>query len=117
MPVFGADPVADADNGWSPVLAVANDSARRVLKVVDWTGGEGTKPTINVYVGASGLTAVLADAVDIRGTTGATGTTGTAGTDGATWTYGSGVPSNGDGSDGDFYFRTSTGAVYNKSSG
>lgn len=61
------------DSGWSPVFAVVNDSARRVLQVSDWQGGAGTKPATGLYVGASGLTAVLASAVDVRGATGASG--------------------------------------------
>ena len=61
------------DKGWSPVFAVVTDSARRVLQVADWQGGEGTKPAIGLYVGATGLTAVLASAVDIRGAQGASG--------------------------------------------
>lgn len=62
-------------SGWSPVFAVVTDSARRVLQLVDWTGGGGTKPTafINQYVSATGFTSTLSSAVDIRGATGATG--------------------------------------------
>lgn len=63
----------DGDDGWSPVLAVVNDGDRRVHQVVDWQGGEGTKPTTGLYVGASGLTATIGDAVDIRGLPGANG--------------------------------------------
>jgi hypothetical protein len=63
----------DGNDGWSPLLAVVSDSARRVLQVADWTGGEGSEPTSPLYVGATGLTAVLGDAIDIRGATGASG--------------------------------------------
>ncbi|RWB08771.1 MAG: hypothetical protein EOQ39_18840 [Mesorhizobium sp.] len=64
-------PIGDlGDKGWSPVLAVVNDSARRVLQVADWTGGTGTKPAAGLYVGATGLTATLANAVDVRGAPG-----------------------------------------------
>jgi hypothetical protein len=63
----------DGDDGWAPVLAVVSDSARRVLQVTDWTGGSGTEPTSPVYIGSSGFTAVLADAVDIRGAAGTSG--------------------------------------------
>lgn len=65
--------------GWTPVLAIASDGERRVLKVTDWTGGTGTKPTINQYVGSSGFVSTAAAAVDVRGATGATGSTGSAG--------------------------------------
>jgi len=71
-------------NGWVPLLAVVADGARRVLQVTDWTGGSGTKPTTGQYVGAAGLTAVLADAIDIRGTAGTAGTNGTNGA--SAWT-------------------------------
>ena len=40
-----------------------------------------------------------------------------AGADGATWRSGSGAPSNAVGANGDFYFRTDTDDVYQKSSG
>lgn len=59
--------------GWSPVLAVVADGSRRVLKVAAWTGGEGTAPAAGQYVGASGLVATAAEAVDIRGATGPAG--------------------------------------------
>jgi len=67
--------------GWSPVLAVVSDSARRVLQVFDWVGGAGAKPATGQYISATGLTAIIGDAVDIRGATGATGATGTNGLD------------------------------------
>jgi len=67
------DPGADGDTGWSPVLAIANDSERRVLQVSDWVGGEGTKPATGDYIGASGLTSTIGDAVDVRGPAGADG--------------------------------------------
>jgi len=57
--------------GWSPVIAVVADGARFVLKVTGWTGGEGTAPAANVYIGAAGFVAAIADAVDIRGPVGA----------------------------------------------
>ena len=62
---------ADGDDGWTPVLAVVADSARRVQRVVDWTGGTGTKPATGKYVGATGLVDAIADGVDIRGASGA----------------------------------------------
>lgn len=60
-------------NGWSPVFAAASDGARRVLRVVDWTGGTGTKPATGKYVGASGLVDAIEDGVDVRGPEGASG--------------------------------------------
>lgn len=88
-------------NGWTPVLAVVTDGSRRVLQVVDWTAGTGTKPATGRYVAVSGLTTVIGDAVDIRGATGATGATGPAGANGAdgapgaTGPAGPGVPPGG----------------------
>jgi hypothetical protein len=72
----------DGNDGWSPILAVVADGERRVLQVDDWTGGEGTKPAVGSYIGASGLVASIGDAVDIRGATGATGATGPTGANG-----------------------------------
>lgn len=61
----------DGNDGWTPVLAIATDGARRVQQVIDWTGGEGTKPATGKYVGSTGLVTLIADAVDIRGAAGA----------------------------------------------
>lgn len=60
-------------NGWSPVFAIATDGGRRVLQIDDWVGGEGTKPPVGDYIGASGLTSDISLAVDIRGPTGSSG--------------------------------------------
>ena len=83
---------AQGQRGWSPILAVVSDGARRVLQLVDWTGGQGTKPASGSYIGASGLVVAVGDAVDIRGATGltgATGATGAAGTNGTNGVNGS----------------------------
>jgi hypothetical protein len=64
---------AAGEKGWSPILTLVSDGARRVLQVSDWTGGAGTKPTTGLYISASGLTGTLASAVDVRGPAGATG--------------------------------------------
>jgi hypothetical protein len=58
---------AEGDPGWSPVLAIVNHGDRRVIQVVDWTGGGGSKPAGGVYLGTSGYTTNIADAADIRG--------------------------------------------------
>ncbi len=58
---------------WTPMPAAVLDGARCVLQIVDWTGGQGTKPTTGLYIGATGLVAALASAVDFRGA-GASGT-------------------------------------------
>lgn len=58
------------DRGWVPVLASVTDGTRRVHRIVDWSGGEGTKPATGKYVGAAGLVDIVADAVDMRGAEG-----------------------------------------------
>lgn len=68
----GADG-ADGDDGWSPILAAVSDGARRVIQVVDWTGGEGTKPATGKYIGAAGLVDDVGDGVDVRGAQGPAG--------------------------------------------
>lgn len=55
------------DRGWVPVLAAVLDGARRVHRVIDWSGGEGAKPATGKYVGATGLVDLIADAIDMRG--------------------------------------------------
>lgn len=60
----------DGNDGWTPELAIVSDGDRRVQQVVDWFGGEGTKPATGQYVGATGLVSLIADAVDIRGPVG-----------------------------------------------
>lgn len=64
---------AQGQKGWSPILAVENDGERRVLRVTDWTGGEGTKPASGQYIGPTGFVSTPAQATDIRGPQGATG--------------------------------------------
>lgn len=77
----------DGGAGWSPVFAAVSDAARRVLQVVDWVGGEGTKPATGDYVGATGLEADIANGVNIRGETGATGPAGSGSGDMLAATY------------------------------
>ena len=62
-------------SGWTPVVAVEEDGVRRVLRVTDWTGGAGVKPAVG-YLGAAGVVAAVADAIDIRGSAGAAGRPG-----------------------------------------
>lgn len=117
----------DGNDGWSPVFAIQNDGVRRVVQVVDWTGGEGTKPTTGLYVGAAGLTATIGDAIDVRGPAGpqgAQGDQGDPGLDGGvgadgrtTWYTASGTPNDSTGVDGDFMWRGSDGSLFLKASG
>ena len=86
------DPTTDADRshwrpftgaGWSPVLGVQSDGARRVLELERWVGGSGTAPSgAGEYLGATGLVSAIASAVDIRGAQGNPGPTGERGPQG-----------------------------------
>lgn len=69
----------EGGDGWSPILATVEHGARRVHRVVDWTGGEGEKPQTGQYIGATGLVDDIADAVDIRGPAGEDGQDGSDG--------------------------------------
>ncbi|WDS38270.1 tail fiber protein [Caulobacter phage TMCBR3] len=51
------------DKGWAPVIVSVADGSRRVFQVVDWTGGQGTKPAAG-YVGPAGVVPNIANAVD-----------------------------------------------------
>ena len=57
-------------NGWTPIIAVVEDGMRRVQQVIDWTGGTGIKPQSGLYVGSTGLTPHLVNAIDLRGASG-----------------------------------------------
>jgi hypothetical protein len=58
--------ITDGNDGWSPVTAIVSHGNRQVVKVTDWTGGGGTKPDVDVYIGASGFVTDIADAVAIN---------------------------------------------------
>lgn len=53
-------PITVIQNGWTPIFANVprtndDDTVDIVQKIVDWTGGFGTKPQINLYVGSNGF--------------------------------------------------------------
>jgi hypothetical protein len=54
-------------SGWSPVLAAVDDGARRVLRVIAWTGGQGGQPVVGKYLGPNGFVDTAAAATDIGG--------------------------------------------------
>lgn len=65
-----ATPAINGTNGWSPVFSVIAGvgSGEKVLQLIDWVGGTGTKPGfINQYVSAAGFTTVLASASIVTG--------------------------------------------------
>ena len=64
------------NNGWTAELATVEDGDRRVMQVIDWFGGEGTKPDTGQYVGSGGFVTDIAQAVDIRGEEGTDGVDG-----------------------------------------
>ena len=71
---YGAGPEGKSGfNGWTPEFAVIEDGERRVQQIVDWSGGQGDKPIVGLFVGPDGLVENYADATDIRGPTGADG--------------------------------------------
>lgn len=59
-------PGPDGDDGWSPVFAGELDGTRTVIKVVDWAGGQGTKPAAGVYIGTAGYVATKASAFNFN---------------------------------------------------
>lgn len=54
-------------NGWSPIWALIDDGARRLLQISGWQGGEGNRPPVGAWLGAAGLVETMAEATDIRG--------------------------------------------------
>lgn len=77
----GADGLPGVD-GWTPVYAIALDGERKVLKLVDYIGGTGVKPTANLnkFVATTGFVTDIALAENLKGDAGV----GTSGTNG--WT-------------------------------
>jgi collagen type VII alpha len=104
--------------GWSPVLANVPDSQRSVLQVVDWVGGQGSKPATGLYIGPSGEVSSLAAGKDIRGPAGPAGPAGSIVISGsADVLNGNGAPSDGIGVDNQLYLDNITDDVYKKITG
>jgi len=59
-------PGPEGNDGWTPILAGEADGTRTLIKVVDWTGGEGTKPAIGMYIGTTGYVATKAQAFNFN---------------------------------------------------
>jgi len=55
--------------GWTPIHANVADGLRTVQQLVDYVGGSGTKPTVNIgsYVSTTGYTTNIANAKDVNG--------------------------------------------------
>lgn len=73
----------DGSNGWSPSLQAEDDGdSRSVLKITDWVGGTGSKPTIRGYLGKNGVVANPSNALNIKGSVGKDGKQGLTGKEG-----------------------------------
>ena len=66
----------DGDNGWSPVFQTESVDGGSYLKLVDWIGGEGDKPTLLGFVSDSGIVNNRAVANNLKGQKGDKGDTG-----------------------------------------
>lgn len=78
--------------GWTPVFSVVARGSDQVLQVINWTNPNPSatnKPNFPVYVGSSGFTTVLADAVNIKGPQGTQGLQGIQGANGTNGNNGS----------------------------
>lgn len=78
-------------NGWTPVLAIVERDSDQVLQVVNWTNPNPSatgKPSFPLYVGATGFTISISDAVNIKGLQGAQGLQGIQGLNGTNGTNG-----------------------------
>ena len=78
--------------GWTPVLSIVpRGVTEEVLQVINWTNPNPlatNKPTFPLYVGATGLTANIADAINIKGSQGLRGLQGIQGANGTNGTNG-----------------------------
>lgn len=54
-------------DGWSPIFGAESSQDGSYIKVVDWTGGSGYKPTRDVYLGEDGFTDGIENAINFRG--------------------------------------------------
>ena len=69
-----ADDGVNGNNGWTPVYGIYTYGESRLLQLLDWIGGEGTKPGfINYYVRPSGLSGSPNHDGNIRGPEGPDG--------------------------------------------
>lgn len=57
---------SEGNDGWTPVFAGVLDGTRTVIRVVDWTGGEGTKPATGQYIGPAGYVSTVAAAFNFN---------------------------------------------------
>lgn len=73
---------ASGANGWTPSLRTeVRDTDEIVLRIIDWTGGSGTKPVVG-YLSSTGIVTNISNATNIRGTQGLQGIQGEQGIQG-----------------------------------
>ena len=73
---------ATGANGWTPSIRTEVRGADElVLRIIDWTGGSGTKPAVG-YLSSTGLVTNISNATNIRGTQGLQGIQGIQGIQG-----------------------------------
>lgn len=66
----------DGDNGWSPVFKTESFEGGSYLKIIDWVGGEGDKPSTLGYVSELGIVDNIAVASNLKGERGLQGERG-----------------------------------------
>ena len=73
---------ASGANGWTPSIRTeVRGTDELVLRIMDWTGGSGTKPAVG-YLSSTGLVTNISSATNIRGTQGIQGVQGEQGLQG-----------------------------------
>ena len=73
---------ASGANGWTPSIRTeVRGTDELVLRIMDWTGGSGTKPAVG-YLSSTGLVTNISNATNIRGVQGLQGVQGTQGVQG-----------------------------------
>lgn len=73
---------ASGANGWTPSIRTeVRGTDELVLRIIDWTGGSGTKPAVG-YLSSTGLVTNISNATNIRGTQGLQGVQGIQGIQG-----------------------------------
>ena len=73
---------ASGNNGWTPSIGTeVRGTDELVLRIVDWTGGSGTKPAVG-YLSSTGVVTNIGNATNIRGTQGLQGVRGEQGIQG-----------------------------------
>ena len=67
----------ESGQSWVPAFSLVPYGPKILFKIVDWTGGQGAKPTVNVYLATAGGTTANPDlAMDVRGAQGNQGLPG-----------------------------------------